>query len=463
MRSPLQRCSNVEAVEATLAAVALDTCNSFAEVLEQRARHDAKDDDQRERAHGSPGPLSGITVGVKELFDVNGAGNSYGSSVRAGSRSASDAAVVSMLRAAGAIVVGTTRSHEFGWGITTQHHDLPSTRNPWHLDLVPGGSSGGSAAAVSQGLVPLAVGSDTGGSIRIPAAFCGVLGLKTTWGRISRRGGVALAPSFDTPGFLARDPALLIEAFKACARPDPDDPATLIGHRLIAPGRYLPAGAPLRLAIDTSQRRLQFRPNRIAALDDFAREVQRPRIEVSEVVGPEPEEAYAAFVPFQMAEAYDVHHRVLETYPACADLYGGDVRGRLEAAASVTASEYSAAREVGRAVLARYLGLFDDVDAIVNVVGLTGPSTAAEPDVVQSGDRSVPLRDSVMPTTVPQNLAGLPSITVPFGFDDATPVGIQITGPPNSEPMLLQLVTTLHDEGLVQVPRPPSYIEATTT
>lgn len=463
MTSPPDRRTNIDAVEATLAAVALDACNSFADVLEHRARQDASDDDQRERAHGIRGPLSGITVGVKELFDVSGAGNSYGSAVRAGSRSAGDAAVVSMLRTAGAIVVGTTRSHEFGWGITTQHHDLPSTRNPWNLELVPGGSSGGSAAAVAQGLVPLAVGSDTGGSIRIPAAFCGVLGLKTTWGRISRRGGVALAPSFDTPGFLARDPALLVEAFTACAGPDPDDPATLIGNRLFAPSRDRPTGTPLRLAVDTSQRRLQFRPDRIAALDTFAREVQRPGIEVSDVVGPDPAEAYAAFVPFQMAEAFDVHHRVLQTYPGCAELYGGDVRHRLEAAASVTASQYVAARDVGRAVLARYLGLFDDVDAIISVVGLTGPSTTAEPDVVQSGDRSVPLRDSVMPTTVPQNLAGLPSITIPFGFDEATPVGIQITGPHNSEPMLLQLIMTLHDEGLIQIPRPPSFVDATTT
>ena len=159
------------------------------------------------------GPLSGIAIGVKELFDVAGADNSYGSLTRVGSIALTDATIVTKLKKAGAIAVGTTRSHEFGWGITTQHESRGSTFNPWNPSLVPGGSSGGSAAAVSAGLVPLAVASDTGGSIRIPAAFCGVLGLKTTWGSISRNGGMSLAPSFDTPGFLAVSTKLLTEAF----------------------------------------------------------------------------------------------------------------------------------------------------------------------------------------------------------------------------------------------------------
>ena len=147
--------------------------------------------------------------------------------VLADRRAPADAAVVASLRRAGAVVVGTTRAHEFGWGITTQHATRGSTHNPWHLDRIPGGSSGGSAAAVAAGMVPLAVASDTGGSVRIPAAFCGVFGLKTTPGRISRRGGVALAPTFDTVGFVARHPALLAAALAATVGPDPGDPPTL--------------------------------------------------------------------------------------------------------------------------------------------------------------------------------------------------------------------------------------------
>ena len=123
--------------------------------------------------------LWGLPIGVKELFDIAGGQASYGSEVLSGRRAPHDSIVVARLRAVGAVIVGSTRSHEFGWGITTQNPVRGSTRNPWDLRRVPGGSSGGSAAAVAAGLVALATGTDTGGSIRIPAAFCGVLGLKT--------------------------------------------------------------------------------------------------------------------------------------------------------------------------------------------------------------------------------------------------------------------------------------------
>src|SRR5262249_6557451 len=156
-----------------------------------------------------------------ELFDVAGADNSYGSNVRAGLVATEDAPVVDALRRAGAVIVGTTRSHEFGWGITTQHESRGSTRNPWSLDRIPGGSSGGSAAAVAAGLVPLAIGTDTGGSIRIPASFCGVIGLKTTIGRVPRAGIVPLAPSFDTVGYLSSDVHLIKSAFEATAAGTP--------------------------------------------------------------------------------------------------------------------------------------------------------------------------------------------------------------------------------------------------
>ena len=119
--------------------------------------------------------------------------------------SKTDAEVVRRLRDAGAVIVGVTRAHEFGWGITTQHRTLGITRNPWDLERVPGGSSGGSAAAVAAGMVPIALGSDTGGSIRIPAAFCGVSGIKPTYGRIPKRGGVSLAPTMDHPGPIAKE------------------------------------------------------------------------------------------------------------------------------------------------------------------------------------------------------------------------------------------------------------------
>jgi aspartyl-tRNA(Asn)/glutamyl-tRNA(Gln) amidotransferase subunit A len=158
-----------------------------------------------ELAHGiRRGSLHGVPIAIKELFDVKDARTTYGSMVMGERLAEHDAEAVRRLRDAGAIILGLTRSHEFGWGITTQHARMGSTRNPWAFNRVPGGSSGGSAAAVAAGMVPIALASDTGGSIHIPSAYCGVAGLTPTYGRVSKCGAVPVAPSLD-PGLISRD------------------------------------------------------------------------------------------------------------------------------------------------------------------------------------------------------------------------------------------------------------------
>jgi aspartyl-tRNA(Asn)/glutamyl-tRNA(Gln) amidotransferase subunit A len=390
------------------------------------------------------GPLHGVPIGVKELFDVADADGSYGSGVLAGRVPLHDAAVVALLRLAGAVVIGTTRSHEFGWGITTQHATRGSTRNPWNLDRVPGGSSGGSAAAVSAGMVPLAVGSDTGGSIRLPAAFCGVLGLKTTFGRISRVGGAALAPSFDSPGFLARTVALLTAAFTATACTDYDDPATALapdaGHVQLGQTRF----PHLRFALPTSASAELLDTERSAALDAMAAGLRTAGLQQVHVSVPDGRDLYEAFVPLQMAEALDVHTTIFKTYPTAAAAYGADVRSRLELAARVTVGEYLAARRAQDTARATYAQAFNAVDIIVSPVGSSGPSRIDRPDVVTTPNGEIKLRDAMMPYTTAQNLVGLPSITCPVSFDrDGMPIGIQLTGAHWSEPLLLSVAFAL--------------------
>ncbi len=418
---------------------------------------DARAADAATAAGGARGSLHGVPVAVKELFDVEGADGSYGSLVLAGRRAERDAAVVTALRNAGAVVVGTTRSHEFGWGITTQHTTRGSTRNPWDLGRVPGGSSGGSAAAVAAGLVSLAVGSDTGGSIRLPAAFCGVLGLKTTFGRISRAGGAALAPSFDSPGFLARSVSLLAAAFSACAGLDPEDPAT-------APSP--PADA---VVLDQSVTSLRFalpgglspeplEPAREIALAAMSAGLRALGLDEVEVSLPDARSMLDVFGPLQMAEALDVHTNVFRTYPSQADVYGADVRARLELARDVTVAQYLEARRGQDTTKTAFARAFQFADVLVSPIGATGPSGTDTPDVVSMSGSDVPLRLAMMPYTVPQNLAGLPSITCPVGVDDAgLPIGIQLTGAPWSEPMLLSLAFALEREGVVRVTTAPTF------
>lgn len=426
---------------------------AFREVLEQRALREV------EQSEGNGGgSLAGVAVAVKELFDVAGAENSYGSLVRSGERARVDAEIVTRLRASGAIIVGTTRSHEFGWGITTQHKKLGSTCNPWNLERVPGGSSGGSAAAVAAGMVSLAVGSDTGGSIRIPAAFCGVLGLKTTWGRISRHGGVSLAPSFDSPGFLARDTGTLMAAFLATAGPDWADASTLSRPPVANPDQATPLLATMSFAIPDDLNSLPLSKARQRSVDELRSQLCHLGARENAIDSPNPSEAISAFVPMQMAEAYHVHSRVLSTYPRFADLYGNDVRTRLELAKEVTLSDYIESRNSAASIRALFLRAFESVDVIFNVVGSVGPSKVSDPDYVDVNGIRTPLRDSVMPSTVPQNLAGLPSITFPFGFDDDhMPIGIQMTGPPFSEIMILSIASELERTGVLTVPTPDPF------
>ena len=430
---------------------------AFVDVLRGRAMDEAEQADAATAVGLRRGKLHGVPIAVKELFDVAGADGSYGSLVLAGRRATRDAAVVTALRRAGAVVVGTTRSHEFGWGITTQHATRGSTSNPWDLGRVPGGSSGGSAAAVAAGLVPLAIGSDTGGSIRLPAAFCGVLGLKTTFGRISRAGGVALAPSFDSPGFLARTVAMLAAAFTVSTGADPDDPSTVLSPPA-DPVRFdLAHVSRLRFALPAGLSPEPLEDARTVAIETMGAGLRRLGLHQTEVAVPDARSLFEAFVPLQMAEALDVHTNILNLYPQAADNYGSDVRSRLELAGSVTVAQYLQARRTQDQATASFARAFQFADVLVSPVGATAPSRIVTPDIVTMFGSDVPLRNAMMPYTVPQNIAGLPSITCPIGFDDlGMPIGIQLTGAPWSEPLLLAIAFALESDGIIRVSTPAS-------
>lgn len=404
----------------------------------------------RERAAGRwRGPLHGIPVGIKELFDVTGAPVTGGSLVLPGKVAASDAEAVRRLRAAGAVVIGTTRTHEFAWGITTQNQRRGSTANPWDLDRVPGGSSGGSAAAVAAGMVPLALASDTGGSIRIPSAFCGVAGIKPSFGRISMAGAVALAPSLDTAGFMAANVRGLLGALLATCGVDPQDPATvrarldpLIGDREALPTdrslngvRVGHSPALLELADATDRHRDYERALEMAA---------RLGAEVVEVPAPMATEFRRAFATIQMGEAIAYHRDVLGTYPAMRDEYGPDVRGRLDHAAQLDLAAFLTATSEARLLDTALRAILDDVDVLLTPVATIAPPFSADPDTADVNGSLVPLRDAVMGHTTPQNLCGLPTVATPFGLSaDGLPVGIQITAGPGAELTALRVAAAL--------------------
>ena len=434
---------------------------AFVDVLDERSQREATQSDAESESGRSRGLLHGMPIGVKQLFDVEGADNSYGSDARTGMIAERDALVVQRLRAAGAVIAGVTRSHEFGWGITTQHASRGSTRNPWNLDKVPGGSSGGSAAAVAAGIVDLAVGTDTGGSIRLPAAFCGIMGLKTTFGRVPRTGSVPLAPSLEGPGFLARSAPVLAAALSATAGSDAHDPSTIGAMAFEVEPLEIPQVRRVRFAVPDGFAPSLIDPDRAAALDTIASALRALGARRVDADVPAAAELFELFTPIQLAEAFDVHSRVLGSFPSRADDYGADVRSRLVRAEGVSIGEYLAAKDAaGQAVAALHRAL-ESAEVLVSIVGGSGPSDVRTPDEVEVGGRTIPLRDAAMPSTVPQNLAGLPSVTVPVGLDaTGMPIGIQLTGARWTEHMLLTVAWALERSGAVTPAVAPAYREA---
>jgi aspartyl-tRNA(Asn)/glutamyl-tRNA(Gln) amidotransferase subunit A len=412
---------------------------AFTTLCLDRAREEARAAEAEYARGDARRALLGVPFGVKDLFDSAGVRTTYGSPMFAEHVPAADAAAVARARAAGAILVGKTQTHEFAWGITSVNPLMGTSRNPWALDRMSGGSSGGSAVALAAQLVPLALGSDTGGSIRVPSAFCGTVGLKPTYGRVSAAGVWPLARSLDHPGPMARTPEDAKLLLAAVAGVDPADPAT----------EDVPLGdlerdlAGLRVGVCPDLHLVPAAPDVARAFGDAVETVEALGGQVVEVSLPEAELAYPAFVTVQRAEALFTH-TAAGLYPARRDEYGDDVRGRLEAATSVSLEDYLRASADRQRVRAGFARLFREVDVLLTPVGAGSPLPIGEERVVHLG-RELDFRELVMTYTVPQDLTGLPACTVRAGFDTlGIPVGVQFTGPPWSEERVLRAAQALH-------------------
>jgi aspartyl-tRNA(Asn)/glutamyl-tRNA(Gln) amidotransferase subunit A len=424
----------VEALDALAARIGErePQVNAFITPALEAARAEARQA-EREYMRGEARPLAGIPVAVKDIFDTAGLRTTYGASIFSDHVPGSDATAVRRVREVGGIVLGKTLTHEFAWGITSENPHYGPCRNPHALDRVAGGSSGGSAAVVAYGGAPLALGSDTGGSIRIPAAFCGVVGLKPTWGGVSATGVFPLAPSLDHIGPLARTPAdaeLLLEVIQG---PDPADPATAFRPAIVPEAR---APGELRVGVCRDLLPVDLDPGVHRAFDAALAALADIGAGRVELRLPAAAAGIAAYSPLQMAEALRVH-RLAGIFPARADEYGADVRERFERAQEVGLDDYLAADEARRRLRAGFAALFEQADVVLTPVAACPPIQIGERSVAHLG-RATTFRELVLPYTVPQDVAGLPSCALPAGVDDlGLPVGVQLTGPWWSERRVL--------------------------
>jgi aspartyl-tRNA(Asn)/glutamyl-tRNA(Gln) amidotransferase subunit A len=405
--------------------------NAFITVTAEQALQQAREAEAEIQRGQWRGPLHGMPLALKDLIDTAGIRTTAASAVFEERVPTEDAEVVRRLKAAGAVLLGKLNMHEFACGGTSVPSYFGAVHNPWNLARIGGGSSGGSAAAVAAGLCMGALGSDTAASVRHPAAYCGVVGLKPTYGRISTRGVIPLSWSLDHIGPLCRtaaDAALLLEAI---AGYDPLEPSSVDWPA----DRYASAieaeTASLRLGLIRRPYFEALDPDIEAAVTASIKELVRITAGVRDVELPYTN----VLLTIASAEAYAFHKPYFTQTP---QLYQTMTRQRLEQAASISAADYVNARREMERLRWQADSAFSSVDLLVT------PTTAIAPITIESGYLDPPLPPDGTPVefrnTHMFDVLGLPAISVPCGFTrDRMPIGLQITGPRFGESRVLTL------------------------
>lgn len=454
--APLLRARKLSSVELTRATLdrieALDKkLNSFITVLREAALADAAAAEKEIAAGKYRGPLHGVPISIKDMFATRGVRTTCGSKVLADWVPDHDATAVARLRSAGAIIVGKTNMHEFAYGVTSDNQFYGPVHNPWDRKRVPGGSSGGSGAAVASGLGFASLGSDTGGSIRIPSAVCGTAGLKPTYGRVSRYGAIPLAWSIDHVGPLARSAADAAVMLQALAGPDPHD-STCSRRRVPDFSAGLQQGVHgLRIGIPQQYFFEHVDPEIASAVHAAIAKLEGMGARVETVSLPHLDLCSAAEAHITLAEATSYHEPYMKTK---IDQYGAGVRTDLEAGKYLLATDYVKSQRARTLLKQVFAAAFQKVDVIASPTVPAFPPLIGEV-FVQSGDLREHVIDAFLRFAIPYNLAGLPALTVPCGFSRAgLPIGLQVAGKPFDEATLIR-VGHAYETAAGKRPSPP--------
>jgi aspartyl-tRNA(Asn)/glutamyl-tRNA(Gln) amidotransferase subunit A len=393
--------------------------------------------------------LLGIPITIKDNIWTRDIRSTAGSKILRDFVPSQDSTVARKIARAGAILLGKTNLNEFAYGITGSNAHYGPVHNPWALDRISGGSSSGSAAAIAAGLCVASVGTDTGGSIRVPSCFCGITGLKPTFGRVSVFGVQPLSPSLDHVGPLTRsvsDAAILLNVIAGRDALDPTSSSKAVEDfrgALRKPLRKFRLGRPREHyweKLDPEVRR---------AADAAVRDMEKRGAVVREVSLPHLKESLSAATEVSTAEIYHVHESA-GYFPARAADYGESVRNRIAAGSTVLAHRFLAGLDVRKRLLAEFDAAFEEVDAIVAPT-LPVPAPPIGAEFMQIDGEQVGVRPAVVGHARPPNFTGLPAISIPCGFTDAgLPIGLQLIGRAFDEATLLRIAYSYertHDWG----------------
>ena len=396
------------------------------------------------------GALHGIPVALKDLYDAKGETTTAGSKIFSNNIAREDSAVTARLRTSGAVLLGKTNLHEWAFGVTNQNPHFGNAKNPWDPSRIPGGSSGGSAIAIATGMCFMSPGSDTGGSIRIPAALCGITGIKPTYGRVSLRGVVPLAWSLDHAGPLARTVRDLAITLDVLAGHDPQDP----GSADVPTQDYvadLEKGAKgLRILVPTTHFFVDADPEVEAAVRDAAKELSSLGARIEERALPHTDVLRDTQRAIISSDALAYHQGHLKEHP---NDFGPYVAERMRGAESITAAELALARRTQSQIRGAWTEILRDFDLILTP---TTPSPALPRDDERpAGERDAAAARLMTSYTSPFNLTGLPALSVPCGFTKSgLPIGLQLAAGPWKEALLLRAARAYERETTWSARRP---------
>jgi aspartyl-tRNA(Asn)/glutamyl-tRNA(Gln) amidotransferase subunit A len=438
--------SAVEITQAALARIAVrdGELNCFTAITAETALADAARID-REIAQGNyPGVLAGVPFAVKNLFDIAGLTTLAGAKINAENPPATqDATAVAKLKQAGAVLVGALNMDEYAYGFVTENSHYGATHNPHDLQRVAGGSSGGSAAAVAAGLVPLTLGSDTNGSIRVPAALCGVFGFKPTYGRLSRAGVALFSSSFDHIGPFGRSVRDIATTFDVLQGEDTRDPVCTKRSPVSCAASLHEDISDIKIAIANDYFTQGATPEALAAVQQVAE-----ALDVNTYVSiPEANRARAAAFVITASEGANLHLEKLRSRPQDFD---SATRDRFLAGALIPSSWYLQAQRFRTWYRDRLREVFQNVDIILApTTPITAPLIGQQTMILDS--QEILVRPHLGLFTQPLSFIGLPVLSVPIQRPNALPLGVQLIASPYNEALILQVGAVLEAKGVVSV------------